>query len=143
MALIALLLGRKKINIPKEDNAFFGKPDYSQYNLQTGVRCTNAKCVSTQKSETDFVKPDFKIVSREPLTLRCIYCEHEIHPLYIASSEWHQGKLIDKKYHSADSRWAKTIKPEYLVIFDTKTAAKSHGYKPSQYARARHQKNDE
>lgn len=143
MALIAHLLGRTKIDIPKEDDTLICKTDYSLYNPHFGVSCLNDKCVSTQKTETKFIKPAFYIVSREPLILRCIYCEHEIHPRYIASSEWHQGKLIDKKYHSADSRWAKKIQPKNLIIFDNKTTAESHGYKPSQYTIARHQKNDE
>jgi methylphosphotriester-DNA--protein-cysteine methyltransferase len=39
-----------------------------------------------------------------------------------------------KKYHSADSHWARKIRPENLIIFDSKDEAKAHGFKPSRYA---------
>ena len=53
----------------------------------------------------------------QPLTLRCVYCEHGFEPKYIASSEWHEGRLDTKKYHSADSHWAQenqTGEPDYF-----------------------------
>ena len=75
------------------------------------------------------------MVSREPLTLRCVYCDHELHPRYVASSEWHQRKLESKKYHTADSRFARRIKPENLIIFDSEEGARTQGFRPSTYAR--------
>ncbi len=135
MALIALLLGAKKASILKEDNSFIQKIDYPIYRRDSGLSCSNPKCVSNQKSETKYIKPEFKIVGYHPLILRCVYCEHEIPPSYIASSEWHDGRLIHKKYHSADSHWSKKIKPENLIIFNSEKEAKSHGFKPSHYAR--------
>jgi hypothetical protein len=75
------------------------------------------------------------MVNLKPLMLRCIYCEHEVQPQYIASSDWHEGKVDTKKYHSADSYWARKIKPENLIIFDSESEAKAHGFKPSHYAR--------
>jgi hypothetical protein len=74
-------------------------------------------------------------VSREPLTLRCVYCEHELHPQYVASSEWHQRKLENKKYHSADSHFARKIKPENLIIFASENEAQAQQFKPSSYVR--------
>lgn len=137
MALIALLLGTKEISIPREDNSFIQKIDYPVYRRDFGVRCSNPKCVSLQETETKYIKPEFKIVDREPLTLRCVYCEHGSEPKYVASSDWHEGRLANKKYHSADSHWARKIKPENLIIFDSESEAEAHGFKPSQYARAR------
>jgi len=140
MALITLLLGTKEVPITEED---FPKIDYPLYRRGFGVRCPNPRCVSVQETETKYLKPEFKIVNREPLTLRCIYCEHGYEPKYIASSDWHEGRLTEKKYHSADSHWTKKIKPENLIIFDSESEAETHGFKPSRYAGAYHQRNDE
>ncbi|MCL0094857.1 hypothetical protein M1N58_03065, partial [Dehalococcoidales bacterium] len=135
MALIALLLGAKEVSIPKEDDSFVQKIDYPVYKRHFGVSCQNPKCVSTQESETGYIKPEFKIINIKSLTLRCVYCEHEVHPQYIASSDWHQGTLESKKYHSADSHWATKIKLENLIIFNSENEAKAHNFKPSHYAR--------
>ena len=138
MALIAFLLGAKEISIPREKDSFIPKKDYPVYRRGFGVRCPNPKCVSTQESETKYIKPEFKIVSNQPLILRCAYCEHEVHPRYIASSDWHDGTLDNKKYHSAESHWTRKIKPENLIAFDSEREAEAHGFKPSHYARVRH-----
>ncbi len=135
MALLTLLLGAKEVTIPEEKDSFVQKIDYPVYKRDSGVKCPNTKCVSNQETEVRYIKPEFKIVSLEPLTLRCIYCEHELYPRYIASSEWHEGKLENKKYHSADSHFARKIKPENLIIFDSEEGAQSQGFKASSYAR--------
>jgi aspartate carbamoyltransferase catalytic subunit len=138
MALIALLLGTKEIPIPKEEDSFIQKRDYPVYQQGFGVRCSNPRCVSIQETETKYIKPEFNIVSTRPLTLRCAYCEHEVHPSYIASSDWHEGRLDSKKYHSAGSHWIRKIKPENLIIFDSESEAEAHGFKPSHYTQANH-----
>ena len=133
MALIALLLGTKEVSIPKEEDSFVHKIDYPIYRRNFGVKCQNRNCVSF--NEERYIKPEFKIVSTQPLTLRCVYCEHEVKPQYIASSDWHEGRTDTKKYHSADSHWARQIRPENLIIFDSGSEAEAHGFKPSHYAR--------
>jgi aspartate carbamoyltransferase catalytic subunit len=135
MALVALLLGTKEVSIPKEAS-LIQKIDYPRYSRDFGVRCSNPKCVSIQETEIKYIKPEFKIVNYEPLTVRCIYCEHGVEPKYIASADWHEGKLDSKKYHSADSHWKRKIKPENLIIFDSESEAEAHGFKPSHYTRA-------
>jgi len=135
MALLALLLGAKEVTIPEDEDSFVRKIDYPVYKRDSGVKCPNIKCVSNQETEVRYIKPEFKIVSREPLTLRCIYCDHELHPRYIASSDWHEGRLESKKYHSADSHFAWKINPENLIIFDSEKGARAQGFKPSSYAR--------
>ena len=136
MALIALLLGAKAVTISKEDDdSFIQKIDYPLYKRDFGIRCPNPNCVSNQETEIRYIKPEFKIVNLEPLTLRCIYCEHELHPQYIASSDWHEGKLENKKYHSAESQWIRKIKPGNLVVFDSEDEAQAQGFKPSSYVR--------
>ena len=136
MALIAFLLGTKEVSMPREAYSFIQKIDYPLYKRDFGVRCSNPRCVSIQETETKYIKPKFKILSFQPLTLSCVYCEHEVHPQYVASSDWHEGRLASKKYHSADSHWARKIKPEKLIVFDSESEAEAHGFKPSHYARA-------
>ena len=131
MALVAVLLGAKEISTPPEEAS--PRTDYPVYKRGVGVKCPNPKCVSVQETEVKYLKPEFKIVKREPLTLRCIYCEHGHEPKYVASSGWHEGKIDTKKYHSADSHWARLIRPENLIIFDSAEEAEAHGFKPSHY----------
>ena len=133
MALMASLLGTREITISQEDNSFTKPADYHIYRRDTGVKCPNVSCVSNQETEVRYIKPEFKIVSIKPLTLRCVYCEHELHPQYIASSDWHEGRLESKKYHRADSRWIRRIKPENLIIFNSDSEAQAWGFKPSDF----------
>jgi len=138
MALITLLLGTKEISLPKEAVTSIPKFDYPVYRRASGIKCPNPGCVSLQETETKYIKPEFKIVNRKPLTLRCIYCEHGFEPKYVASSDWHEGILETKKYHSADSHWTRKIRPENLIIFGSKSEAEAHGFKPSHYVKAGH-----
>ncbi|HXZ94858.1 MAG TPA: aspartate carbamoyltransferase [Dehalococcoidia bacterium] len=133
MALLALLLGAKEVTIPEEKDSFIRKADYPVYKRDSGVKCPNINCVSNQETEVRYIKPEFKIVSREPLTLRCIYCEHELYPQYVASSDWHEGRLENKRYHSVDSHFARKIKPENLIIFASENEAQAQQFKPSSY----------
>jgi len=133
MALIALLLGAKEVSPLQED--ILPKIDYPPYRRDFGIKCPNPRCVSVQETETKYIKPEFKIVDHEPLTLRCIYCEHGFEPKYIASSDWHEGRTATKKYHSAESHWARKIRAENLIVFSSAEEAESHGFKPSHYVR--------
>jgi len=133
MALIAILLGTRDVAISREYNSFAQKVEHPVYKRDSGVKCCNTNCVSNQETETKYMRPEFRIVSSEPLTLRCIYCEHELHAKYVASSDWHQGKLENKKYHSANSHWARKIKPGNLIIFASEDEAQAQQFKPSSY----------
>jgi hypothetical protein len=136
MALLATLLGLKEIKVAEEDA--LPQVEYPVYNRASGLRCPNSKCVSIQDAEMKYLKPEFKIVNTEPLTLRCVYCEHGIEPGFVASADWHEGKLETKKYHSADSHWARTIRSENLIVFNTEEEAQAHGFKPSHYTGDHH-----
>lgn len=132
MALMALLLRAKDVDVSKARDAVgTRKTDYPVYDRGFGVRCQNRNCVSV--NEKRYIKPEFKIVSRRPLTLMCIYCEHEVFPKYVASAEWHEGTLESKRYHNADSHWARKIRLENLIVFDAESEAKSRGFKPGKY----------
>lgn len=132
MALLALLLGVREIPVSKDD--YPGPVNYPIYHRETGLRCPNPRCVSMQATEQRYIQHDFQIVNRQPLTLRCIYCEHGFEPRYIASADWHEGKRETKRYHSAASHLARKIKPANLIVFPSKEAAESGGFKPSHYA---------
>ncbi len=135
MALIALLLGAKKGNIPEKGGPTTGKKaTYPAYKRDSGIRCKNEKCVSVQETETRYIKPEFKIVTSQPLILRCVYCDYELHPPYVASSKWHQGTLENKKYHRSDGPIFRRIKPENLLIFTSELEARLQGFSPSQHA---------
>jgi hypothetical protein len=138
MALVALLLGAREVSLPRKDML----PEIEQptYRRGFGVRCPNPRCVSIQETETKYMKPEFIIVNRRPLTLRCIYCEHGFEPGYVASTDWHEGKKDTKKYHSADTRWARTIRPENLIVFDSAEGAEAYGFKPSRFIGTRPQR---
>jgi aspartate carbamoyltransferase catalytic subunit len=129
MALIALLLGAREVSVTAEEGVSFVSPEYPLYQRDYGARCPNPACVSTKETEAKYLKPEFRIVSRDPLTLRCIYCEHGFQPEYVASSDWHEGTLESKRYHRASSYWARKIRPENLIIFGSVEDAESHGFK--------------
>ncbi len=131
MALLALLLGAKEVTIPEEEDSPARNIGYPIYKRDSGVKCPNTNCVSNQETEVRYIKPEFRIVGRQPLTLRCIYCDHELHPQYVASSEWHQRKLENKKYHSADTQFARKIKPGNLIVFASEDEARTQQFKPS------------
>jgi aspartate carbamoyltransferase catalytic subunit len=117
MALVALLLGAKDVTI-----------------ASASPICPNPRCVSIQPSETRYLKPEFLIVSRDPVTLRCIYCEHGFRPEFVASSDWHEGRPEYKRYHRADSHWARRIKPENLIVFNSAEDAETEGFRPASQA---------
>jgi aspartate carbamoyltransferase catalytic subunit len=135
MALIALLLRAKEVSPLRED--VLPRIDYPLYRRDFGIKCSNPRCVSVQETEIKYLKPAFKIVDQEPLTLRCVYCEHGFEPKYIASADWHEGRTATKKYHSAASHWARKIRAENLIVFNSAEEAESHGFKSSRFIEAR------
>jgi aspartate carbamoyltransferase catalytic subunit len=135
MALLALLLGAKEVTMNRDEDSFSREIAYPVYKRDSGVKCPNRNCVSNQETEVKYIKPEFRIVSRQPLTLRCIYCDHELHPGYIASSEWHEGRVENKRYHGADSHFARRIRPENLIIFASEKEAQAQQFKPSRHLR--------
>lgn len=131
MALIALLLGAKDAGLPEgEGTDFARRKEYPVYGRDTGLECRNSRCVTNQATETRYIRPEFEVVSHDPLTLRCVYCEHEIHPRFIASSKWHQGIAENKRYYRADSSMLGRIQPENLIIFESEAAAQARGFMP-------------
>jgi aspartate carbamoyltransferase catalytic subunit len=131
MALMALLLGAKEADIRDTVHNYARKKGYPVYKCNSGVKCENKKCVTAQPTETRYIKPEFIIVETKPLTLRCLYCEHESVPPYFASLKWHEGKLENKQYYPSDSYMVRRIRPENLIIFGSERDAESWGFYPS------------
>ncbi|OGO06433.1 MAG: hypothetical protein A2Y92_00090 [Chloroflexi bacterium RBG_13_57_8] len=136
MALIAACLGAKDVPIPEIDSP--APATYPDYRHEISPVCPNPRCVSIQATETKYLKPEFKIVNRDPLTLRCAYCEHGFEPKFVASTDWHEHKLDTRKYHGADSHWTKDIRPENLIVFNSEEEAQAHGFKPSHFTGGHH-----
>ncbi len=134
MSLIALLLGAKDAVISQETAP---PATYPIYHRDYGPRCPNPRCVSVQETEVKYLKPEYKIVNSKPLTLRCVYCEHGFEPEYVASCDWHEGKMATKKYHSASSHWARKIRLQNLIVFRSNEDAETLGFKPSRYVKTR------
>jgi aspartate carbamoyltransferase catalytic subunit len=131
MALLAAFLGAKDIQVPKVDSP--PPAQYPAYQQPISPQCPNPKCVSIQPTEMKYLKPEFKVVNMKPLTLRCVYCEHGFEPKFVASTDWHEHKLDTKKYHSAISHWARDIRPENLIAFNSEEEAQAHGFRPSHF----------
>ena len=136
MALLSLLLGSREGRVPNDSDSAMPLIAYPEYSRGSALTCPNPSCVSVQASEIKYLEPEFKIVNRDPLTLRCVYCEHGFEPEYVASSERQEGSPGDNRYQSAGSRWARKLSPENLIAFNTEAEARSQGYKPGRYAKA-------
>ncbi|MFC1872885.1 aspartate carbamoyltransferase catalytic subunit [Chloroflexota bacterium] len=133
MALIAHLLGVKGFPPPPTTGRGNRSAPYI-YRHDSGLICANPQCVSVQGPEVKYIKQLFHISSFQPPVLTCAYCEHEIQPPYIATTEKHEGRGESPKYHNAKSHWTTEIKQENLVFFSSAEAAEAQGYKPSYYA---------
>lgn len=129
MALMSLLLGAKQAQV----SADVATParDYPVYRRDSGLSCPNPRCVSNQETEKRYIRPRFKIVDFDPITLRCAFCDHEGRPAFVASTDWHEGRAETKRYHRAGSRWARAIRPDKLVLFDSEDEAQKRGFRPS------------
>ncbi|MCD6568362.1 MAG: aspartate carbamoyltransferase catalytic subunit [Dehalococcoidia bacterium] len=133
MALISLMLGDRNITVPEEIKPFGPKTYHPTYKHGTEIRCPNPICISNQETEIKYIRPEFRIVNLEPPILECTYCEHELRPKFIASSDWHEGTLEYKNYHKADSHWIRKIKPDNLIVFTTEEEALAQGFKPDKH----------
>ena len=129
MALIAMLLGSKDMALP--DSKISGKK-YPIYQRDFGARCRNPNCAAVH--EARYIKPHFYLVNFKPLTLRCVYCEREIAPKYMASTKWHQGTREHKMYHSVQSHLLSKIDQANMLFFDSEEDAKANGFKASHFA---------
>jgi len=78
MALLSLLLGSKTVRTSQSKSST--KTEFPLYEKSEVVACPNKLCVTVQPSEVNYLKPAFRVVSENPFTLRCAYCEHGFEP---------------------------------------------------------------
>ncbi len=133
MALVSLLLGCCPGTYDESgvSSADFVPLHHREYTHSTGVMCPNKRCVVNQKSEARYLAPRFKLIEACPPRLRCVFCDHEVTAAFVATAEAYGEPTSRRKYHSASSRWATTIRPENLLVFASAADAEAHGFRPA------------
>ena len=70
---IAIIAPTAVVNVIDDYEVIDKKPVVLPDEIDDLVKCTNPKCVTNHEP----MHTRFTVVSREPVTLRCRYCEHE------------------------------------------------------------------
>jgi Aspartate carbamoyltransferase regulatory chain, metal binding domain len=85
---------------------------YPVYSNTHGLHCTNSKCVTRLENEARYVIPKFWIVDRQPLTVRCVYCDFEYEPRIVSRGS-------TKKYTASIDEWQDIYdrSPRDLVLY--------------------------
>lgn len=126
MALIALLLGvRETEAVPGWDSTRPGV-DAEIYSSGLGLRCENAACISTHESQ--YVKPRFRVLEGNQLTLRCVYCDHEKDAAYV-------GNVASKVYHPYRRSFVDRIHPRNRVFFESEKQAQKGAFRRAKECR--------
>ena len=133
MALISLLLGcsPRVVEPSSWSTPEWRRPEHRVYQHDTGVRCSNDRCVSNQASEMRYLPQRFTLIMGTPPRLRCTYCDNEIRAEYVATSEGFDEPTRRRKYHPAKSRWASAIRLENLLVFENAGQALAQGFHPA------------
>ncbi|GAB6147476.1 aspartate carbamoyltransferase regulatory subunit [Stetteria hydrogenophila] len=71
-AAVALIAPKATINIIKNYDVVEKRRATPPRTVKGILRCTNPTCITRKPGEP--VKPKFKLVKEEPVTLQCIYC---------------------------------------------------------------------
>jgi aspartate carbamoyltransferase catalytic subunit len=117
MALIRALL---ELNFCFARDPKWNPYNYEKYSNALGVHCEWSRCITNHEAEKRHLKPKFWIVvEHDPVTLRCVYCEHEVKPQCV-------GNLGLKKL--AKSAEYKSIEPKDRVFFLNASDARGHGF---------------
>jgi aspartate carbamoyltransferase catalytic subunit len=108
-------------------------PDANKYEQFDGggrIECLNGQCVTHLESERRHLKPKFFIVTEDQkhfggaqpqLTLRCAYCEYEVHPHCL-------GSKSHRKYDCDPARLSHIRPLSDLVFFNDEQQALEAGY---------------
>lgn len=126
MALIALILGGREVEIPSPGGEIHPKAVPRIYSSDLGVRCENPACVSAH--ESNYVKPRFHFLDGEPLTLRCLYCDHERNAAYL-------GNAASRIYHPPRRSFIRRIKQSNRVFFSSEGEAQEMGFRRAKECR--------
>lgn len=82
---------------------------YPLYAHPSGMSCDNRRCVTRQVSEQRYLTPHFSMVSTEPVTVRCQYCDYEQMPQVVS-------RASTKKYTAKMTDWQR-VPLDDLVLF--------------------------
>lgn len=86
------------------------------------VACDNRQCVTGLETEQRYLTPRFWVVrDEEVLTLRCMYCEHEMVPACIARTSTRKFQACPKDFKPL---------PDDMLLFADEAAAIKAGYSP-------------
>lgn len=119
MAVIGVLLG--KFKLASKSVASREK----QARVRTTVECANQNCIS--HSERRYLSFEFILASREPVCLRCIYCDTERPIEFVGCASTHH-------YHRSGSGEIQRIKIENFVAFGSEEQAAGAGFAPTERA---------
>lgn len=114
MAVIGMLLG--KFNFPA---AAVEPRARISARVRTTIECNNQNCIT--ESERRYLNPEFVLASREPLCLRCVFCDAERVVEFVGCSS-------TRHYHAGASSEVNRIKAENLVAFATEEEAIAAGF---------------
>ncbi|MCQ2737732.1 MAG: aspartate carbamoyltransferase regulatory subunit [archaeon] len=73
---ISLIAPKATINIIRDYKVVYKEKVRIMDELESTVKCTNPKCISNNKDEP--INSKFSVVNKDPITLRCHYCERLI-----------------------------------------------------------------
>jgi aspartate carbamoyltransferase catalytic subunit len=125
MALISKVLGIRPF-VSTE-----AAPETILYTREDGIVCGNPRCISHHPSERLHLRKKFWLIKTRPVTLRCIYCEHNYAPHCY-------GDVATRRY-TTDLAELDTVYSDQIVFFADETQAREAGFKPeSATERVRH-----
>lgn len=116
MAAIGFLLGRFELRSKPPG------PPPTRPKVRGGVDCANPNCVT--HGERRYLASEFQVISREPLKLRCMFCDAE-RPVPLI------GCASTRHVHLAHSLEIPRIKTENLVLFASEAQAAAAGFVPA------------
>ena len=121
MALLWHILGLGDDASPRKPHSYRPNVGGVVY-ANPGFECSNKTCITNQ--EKKFARPQFQIVRNSCYSLRCLYCDHESTPEYVANSEsriYYPVELLD--------RIRPPIRPEHVRFFHSSRAAEDASFR--------------
>jgi aspartate carbamoyltransferase catalytic subunit len=116
MALLAGLLGIEKVLDAEPPAA-----KYRVYSQSLGIRCGNDRCITNSDSERRHLKCQFELLGRRQMTLRCVYCDHEVVPAVV-------GNKKTKAYDFLSTALGQPKNLESVVFFKDENEARAAGF---------------
>ena len=126
MAIIALLLGIKDIDVLPQSAGSNPIRTLEVYSSDSGLSCSNPTCISNQPNQ--YIKPGFNIIEGDNLILRCVYCEHERMISYVANT-------VTSVYHPYRKTFLHRINPQNRIFFNSEEDAQKRGFRRAKECR--------